>query len=319
MKKLTNEHVSQIRRLDVEIKNLKRFAYPEARTKNWSCFNPSIGFSSKKGYAMSFRSSNYVILETGELHVAEGGKIKNKLFFAETNESLELMNFREIPMPNGILPMPRGLEDAKLFWRDGAWHFTAVVMEQHTPVARLAVCKLDSQASKIVDVDIHDGVDPYKPEKSWMVPDQKPNEHFDFIYGPNAIVKGNKVIHTTTNNPQIMGLRGNTNLLEQPDGTYIAVMHKLWTQKSQHFVAPRFGNVQGLQKFYGHYFVRFDRFGSLIEMSKPFCFLHKGVEYAAGIVDFGDTFAVSYGHEDVSSHVALIPKSFALSVLEPVD
>jgi len=319
MKKLTDEHVSQIRRLDIEIKHLKRFAYPETETKNWSCFNPSIGYSPKKGFAIAFRSSNYVILETGELYVSERGKIQNKMFFAETNESLQLMNFREIPMPKELLPMPRGMEDPKLFWRDGTWHFTSVVMEQHTPVARLAVCKMNSQATKITSIDIHDGVDPYRPEKSWMVTDINPNEHFDFIYGPNAVVKGNKIIYTTTNNPIIMGLRGNTNLLEQSDGTYLAVMHKLWTQKSQHFVAPRFGNVEGLQKFYGHYLVRFDCFGNLIEMSKPFCFLHRGIEYAAGIVDFGDSFAISYGHEDVSSHVALLPKEFAFSMLEPVE
>lgn len=303
--------------LTKNIVNLKRFG--EQDTKEWSCFNPSIGFAPKKGYAIAFRSANYTILAHGELHVTNGGKIRNRIYFAETDSTLKLKNFRRIEMPNDILPFPRGIEDPRLFWREGHWMFAAVVMEEHTPVARLCICKLDSKATKIVDVQIFDGVRPDKPEKNWLVPNLNPSEHFDFIYGSTAIVRGNKVITEFSRNELISGFRGNSHLLEQKDGTYLAVMHKLWISRSKGYSPNNFGMIDFVIKNYGHYLVRFDRFGSLVETSQAFQFIGPGIEFVGGMVEMNDNLVISFGREDVSSHLAVIPKSQALNMMKIVD
>lgn len=304
--------------LPAEIVNLKRFALPDS--KEWSCFNPSIGQSPKKGYAIAFRASNYVILPHGELHVTNGGKIRNQIWFAETDKNFQLKNFRQIELdPKIKLDCPRGIEDARLFWRDGHWMMAAVMMEQHTPVARFCICTLDAKATKIVDVEIYDGVRPDKPEKNWLVPDFTPSEHFDFIYGPTAIVKGKKVINDFTTDEQISGLRGNSHLVEQKDGTYLAVMHKLWISKSRGYSPNNFGVVDWVNKNYGHYLVRFDRFGSIVEMSQAFQFIAQGIEFVGGMVEMGDNLVISFGREDVSSHLAVIPKAKALKMMKPID
>jgi hypothetical protein len=303
--------------LPSKIINLKRFAYDD--TKNWSCFNASIGFSPKKGYAMAFRSSNYVILPHGELSVNSGVKIKNKIFFAEIGENFSLSDFREIDVPESIIPTTRGIEDPRLFWRGNNWHIAAVMMEEHTPVARFCVIKLDAKGTKATSVEIYDGVQPNKPEKNWLVPDIKKNSNFDFVYGPNAIIKGDKIIYTMSENNLIAGLRGNSHLVEQEDGTYLAVMHKLWVSKRQGYSDKQFGIVDWVDKNYGHYFVRFSDEGSIVEISPPFQFISRGIEFVGGMVEIGENLVISFGKDDVSSHLSVIPKKDVLKALRSVE
>jgi len=287
--------------------------------RTWSAFNPSIAWNPDTGYAIAFRSSNYVILETGELHVTEGGKIRNQVWFTETNENLDLLNLRRITIPNSIVSTSRGVEDPKLFWRDGHWHFTATMLETHTPVARLSVCKMDETASTVIDVVTHGGVDAKKPEKNWMVPDLKPNPNFDFIYGPNSVVRGSQVIHTMPDADDFLsGLRGGGHMLEQPDGSYITVMHKLWTKKTRNYVPTRLANIEGFDKNYGHYFVRFDSRGRVVEMSHGFQFIKRGIEFCSGLTSMKNDFIVTFGREDVAAYATRIPKQQVFQMLKPV-
>lgn len=311
------EDPSKFPRLGVEVINLKRFS--EEDDKQWSCFNPSIGYSPRKGYAIAFRSSNYVILEPhGELHVTNGGKIKNRIYFSEIDSGYKLLNFRRIEVPKEVCDTPRGIEDPRLFWRNNSWHFTATMLETHTPVARLCVCKLDARAEKVVDVKIYDGVQANKPEKSWLVPDLRASRNFDFVYGPNAIVKKNQIIYTMNNYQRSDGLRGNAHLIEQKDGTYVSIMHKLWTKRVHGHSPNAFGIIEGLDKNYSHYFVRFDRFGQLIEMSKGFQFISRGIEFVGGMVEKDDNFVISFGKNDVSSHLAIVPKNQVFKMMSPI-
>ena len=313
----TGERLDKVPKLGAEIINLKRFA--ESDTKEWSCYNPSIGYSPKQGYAVAFRSANYVILKPhGELHVTNGGKIRNRIYFAEFDEGFNLQNFRRIEVPKQVCDTPRGIEDPRLFWRGNSWYFTGTMMEEHTPVARVCVCKLDAKAEYVTEVKILDGVRPSKPEKSWLVPDLKTNKTFDFIYGPHAIVKGDKIINTMTDHQLSDGLRGNAHIVEQKDGSYITIMHKLWTKKVYGKSPNTFGEVEGLDKTYSHYFVRFNRHGELTEMSIGFKFISAGIEFAAGMVEKDNNFVVSFGKDDVSSHLAIIPKHRVLEIMYPV-
>lgn len=313
---MTKEDPNRLPLLTKDIVNIKRFS--ETNNKEWSCYNPSIGFAPKKGYAIAFRSANYTILPHGELYVTNGGKIRNRIFFAETDKNLSLKNFRQIPMPDSM-PFPRGIEDPRLFWRDGHWMIAGVVMEEHTPVARFCVCKLDTKATKIIDVKIYKGVRPDKPEKNWMVPSIRPSEHFDFIYGPMAVVKGNRVLTEFSDNELTAGFRGNSHLLEQDDGTYIAVMHKLWISRSRGYSPNTFGMVDFVIKNYGHYFVRFDRFGSIVESSSAFQFMGPGIEFVGGLVEMDKNFVISFGRDDVSSHAAVIEKEIVFRMMKPIE
>ena len=315
-KPMSNKVVPFISKLRGETFNMKRFAYPD--DKSWSLFNPSIG-SSPQGYAITFRSSNYVIdPDSGELYVETGGPIKNKVFFTETNENMELLDLREISLKDSGLKSVRGVEDAKLFWRDNKWHFTGVVMERDVPVARMGVFTLDPKTSTAKLVKLYEGQSAKKPEKNWMAPIEV-NKNFDFIHGSTSIVKGDQVIHSLSDNLKIAPLRGNTNLLSLDDGTYLAVVHILYSRKTRTWDGRMFGMRDGLYKNYTHMFARYDERGRLIELGEEFQFISPGIEFAAGMVEMGDDLVITFGKDDVSSHYARIPKWKALKMLVAIN
>lgn len=313
---MTHKAFPLLSKLGGEVFNLKRFAYPD--DKSWSMFNPSIG-SSPQGYAITFRSSNYVIMpDSGELYVETGGPIKNKVFFTETNENMELLDLREISFKDSGLKVERGVEDAKLFWRDNRWHFTGVIMERNIPTARMGLFTLDPKTSTAKLIKIYKGLNHKKPEKNWMAPTE-PSKYFDFIHGSTSIVKGDQVTHSLSDNIKIAPLRGNTNLLTLDDGTYLAVVHILYTRKTRTWDGRMFGMRDGLYKDYTHLFARYDERGQLIGLGEEFKFIESGIEFAAGMVEMGDDLVITFGKDDVSSHYARIPRWKALKMLVAVD
>lgn len=310
-----SEELPTIRKLGGEIIDLRRFA--EIDEKNWGATNPSIGYHPKKGYAVAIRSSNYVIRPNGSYTVTNGGTIKARVYFSELDRNWKLKNLRRIDVSGVGVDFSRGLEDPKLFFRDGSWWFTCVTLEEHTPIARMAVARLDAKCTKIVEFEKLPGVDNNRPEKNWMLPYEK-NPNFDFIYGPNAIIKDNKLVRTLSDDDTTSGLRGNTNLQDLGDETYLAVVHRTYVKDGNVWDPQRFGMVRSSIRDYAHYFARYDYEGNLIELSDGFKFHKPGVEFAAGIVIQNKNFVISFGREDVSSHLAIIPMQIVLKSLKSV-
>jgi hypothetical protein len=302
-----------VERLGGKILRLRRLVEP--KNKYWSAFNPSIGHSPKLGYAMTIRSSNYIInLNTGSLDLTEGHDVCNKVWFCELDDNLNLINLRQIKF-QAPFSLKRGIEDAKLFWRDDSWWFTGVMLEKvHTEVARMSLFKYDHQLNVATFIEKFNGPDCTKPEKNWMLPYDK-NPNFDFIYGPTSIVKNSVFIAQVNRNPEISKVRGNTNLLDLKNG-YLALVHSLYTKNVVWKNPKTFSKQDGLQKFYTHQFAKFNYNGELTHISPEFQFEHNGIEFAAGIVEKGDDFIVSYGKDDLSSHLAIISKNTVLSSLK---
>ena len=306
-----------VKQLNGHIIDLRRMAVPG--DKQWSATNPSIGHSTRNNYAVMIRSSNYVIMPSGEYRVTTNGTIKSKIYFSELDKDFKIKDLREIDTSKLGVKIERGLEDPKLFWRDGSWYFTCVTMEkEHTPVARMAICKLDVKKNKVVSMEKLPGIDPIRPEKNWAVP-YKVNPNFDFIYGPNAVIKDGVLTRWMTDNEEISGIRGNTNLLDLGDETYLAVVHRMFGKETAVWMPQNFGTVNGYVRDYVHYFARYDNQGKIIALTKGFRFYKPGVEFAAGLVEHKDNFYVSYGSGDVSSHIAVIPKNVVLQSLTAID
>lgn len=299
-----------------EVINLRRYANP--KDESWSCFNPSIAYSPKYGYAIAFRSSNYEIMsDSGELHVRTNGPVKNKVFFSETNEKFELLKFRQISFAESGYTITRGVEDVKLFWRNNKWNFTGVFLERDVPIARMCTGILDPAKNEAYDLELYGSMNPKRPEKNWAAPNE-PNPNFDFIHSPTSVVKDRQIIFRMTDNPDIAALRGNTNLLTLKDGNYLALNHILYTTPTRTYDPRIFGVREGLQKNYTHVFVKYNQKGELIKIGEEFQFIGPGIEFAAGLVEMGENLVVSFGRGDVSSHIATMPKSHVLAQLKSV-
>jgi hypothetical protein len=275
--------------------------------KNWSAFNPSIAVNNKGKFAVTMRSSNYVILEHGELFVTSGGTIKNNVWFAELTDDLQLDGLRKLDFSAAGIVIERGVEDAKLMWRDGKWMFMGVMLEKHTPVARNCICYMDKNAQRVTKIDVLPGVESKMPEKNWMTP-YVPSKNFDYIYDGTGIVKDGQIIRRLRDSEDLNKLRGNGLLLEYENGTYLGVMHTLkikrWQQFSQRSMSP----IEYVIKDYDHYFVRFDEYGWAIEISDPFHFVTNGIEFANGIVPHNDNYVISFGRDDIYSLLATVSK-----------
>jgi hypothetical protein len=299
-----------IHQLGGEIKNVRRLADPNV--KEWSATNLSIGYHESTGYIGMLRSGNYVITPLGKYEVVTGDIIRSKIYISELDpETYKLTDLRMLDVENLSKegPLRRGLEDPKLFYRDDAWHFTCVTMEKgHTEKARMAICRLSDDLKSIVSFEKFDGIDAHRPEKNWMV-SPEPNEYFDWIYGPTSTIKDNKMITHLTDNQQIASLRGNSNLYPLGDGTYLAVVHRLYTRTI----------TNNNHRFYVHYFAKYDKKGKIIGLSRGFIFENRGTEFAAGLTTQGDNFLISYGSKDVSSHIAILPQELVFKSLLPIQ
>jgi hypothetical protein len=304
----TEKRTPFIKDLGGQIYNVRRLIDPNV--KEWSATNLCVAHNAKTGYIGMLRSGNYVITESGAYEVIQEGTIKSRIYIGEFD--VKTMKFKDLRLVDVSKivdgTIKRGLEDPKLFYRDNAWHFTCVTMEKkHTTRARMAICRLNDDLTEIVSFKKFPGIDFHRPEKNWMLPD-KPNPNFDWIYASNATVKDDVLITQMADNEEIAALRGNTNLLDLGDGTYLAVVHRLLTRQI----------MNNTHRFYDHYFAQYDNQGKIIALSNPFKFEIDGVEFAAGLTTRGDDFLISYGSKDVSCHVATIAKAVVLKGLKKI-
>ena len=314
---MSSERIPLVTELGGSTHQIRRLIDPE--DQKWSATNASIGYSKKGGYAVMLRSSNYVIMPTGEYRVTDEDKIRSTIWFSELDDNFNIKELKKVNVSKLGVPIKRGLEDPKLYWRDNSWHFTCVTMEEdHTPVARMATCRLDTKTMTAKDFVKYPGIDSKRPEKNWMLP-YNPNPNFDFVYGPNAVFKDSRLTTYMTDAKDISALRGNTNLLELKDGTYLAVVHRMFGKADTVWVPQTFGTVNTYLRHYVHYFAQYDNYGKIIAMSKGFNFFHYGVEFAAGLVEHKKDFLISWGKKDISSHIARMPQETVFKSLTPIQ
>lgn len=283
----------------------------------WHTFNPSVGLSPTGELAVTLRTSNYQLDQaTGELFVPGNGDILSRAWCGRLTPDLRLVDERPITWDPAGPPVRRGTEDTKLYWQDG-WRFTGVMVENHTPKARMVEYALDLDTGETTWLRGHPGQEPRFPEKNWMRP--YADADFGWVYGPNKTQLHGKVTEVRSLAPEMFGLRGNSNLWLLPDGSYLAVVHRLRTAMLGWGVSALSKRpMQRMRKDYRHLLARYDATGRLVELSPEFSFISAGVEFAAGLVVRGDELLISFGHSDATAHLATVPLSAALSWLRPV-
>lgn len=286
-----------------------------SENRNWSACNPSIAYSPELGYAMTVRSSNYILHpKSGVINVLEGDGVHSQVWFCELGDDLVPKNMRKVNFLPEDPSVDRGVEDPKLFWRDGSWYFTGVMLEkEHTPEARMVLYQYDPVANTAKFIRKWEGPDAAKPEKNWMLP-YEPNPNFDFIYGPSSIVKDDFIVSKPSTIRAIGGLRGNSNLWSLGDDTYIAVVHNLFSRYTKGE-----NDLYIQDRAYIHRIARYNIFGDLTELGPEFVFRSLGVEFAAGLVVKDGSLIISWGERDETSYLATIPLETVLDSLVPVE
>lgn len=291
-------------------------ALPEQHDR-WSAFNPSIGSDGAGNYAITVRSSNYRIDREFGIPDIELGQIRNKLWFSELDSDLNLLNLREISVV-GLEHAP-GIEDARLFFKNGQWYVVAVTLESESTGrrSRLNLFLLDAENSTATYVKTYGSWDANRSEKNWMPLAYGHSDEFEYVYSSAGVYQGGTFILFEELDRTASNFRGGSCLLPLDDGTYLAVVHQTYTRSHHVFDMERQELVASKVRNYTHRFVRYSQTGMAIEYSPEFYFDGPGIEFAAGMVLVGEKLVISYGREDATSHLATIPLSAALDLLTP--
>jgi hypothetical protein len=291
---------------------------PEPENNRWSAFNPSIAEAGDgSGYAMTIRSSNYIFSDKRpQAILTQGTMVQSRVWFARLDKDAKTILPRKLYRVrlDSDVELKRGAEDARLFWRDGGWKFTATIMETHTPVGRMTLWNLDDKSMIATLEKVYPGQFEKIVEKNW-IPTSDGGGDFDYIYGPNIVYKDGKFVEV---GPQegLPALRGGSQLLADGDG-YLAVCHvvSLAAPHKKVFSNRTFSMVQSRERKYEHLFVRYDKSGRVLATSPIFDFGYADIEYVAGLVRRGDDLVLSFGVDDKKTFIAEIPYSEVIDSL----
>ena len=288
----------------------------------WRTLNPGVALSPTGELAIALRTSNYYLdPSTGEYFVPDRGPIRSRTYVARLTDSLELVEPRLVDWDPAGPDIRRGVEDCRLFWRDGQWRLLGVLVEDHSPDARQVEYSVELDSGNATWLTTHEppaGVEGKRPQKNWMCPYEATDE-FDFVYGPTEVIRGGQLVSRRADAPNEDMLRGSSLLWRLDDGSYLALTHRSRSMRLSHrhsllslrTIFPRLSD-------YRHLLARYDASGRLVALSPEFSFLEPGVEFGSGLVVRGKDLVLSFGSWDASAHLAVVPVEAALSWLEPV-
>jgi hypothetical protein len=252
-------------------------------------FNPAIAKNAEGRLAVVARLSNYLLdVKYGTVTIPSGARsVTNATYFSFLDSGLvpiqwEKISFSEDPK------LSRGVEDARLLLRGSEWFLSAVMLETHTPRARVSIYSLDKNLHA-AHVKTYEGKLPLKPEKNWMTKLESKSEDFTFV----------------SEMPE--NLRGGSSLISWGSG-YLALCHKTYVNKNKYYNPRTFGTHEGSERTYAHTFVEFDSDLVIKAASNEFFLVSRGIEFGTGLLELEDELLLSFGRNDKESWFGKISK-----------
>lgn len=277
--------------------------------------NPSIR-KTETGYQMICRTVNYHQIGAQHFKCLDlqdpAGTIRTRNFLVEYDPDFQKLSQKEI-----VENLPRikhkrrnveGLEDCRLFeFKDSLW-FTCTTMDTNpTGQPQVSLCKLEDDRTKpTISVERLIplvGPTPERCEKNWLPFVLNDEFHAIYSYDPFIIYKPNTNDPFSWINKSVMvknvsapldfsRFSGSASPIKFDDG-YLMLIHEV---------------VYTNQRNYLHRFVYLDSNFNIAKVSRPFIFLHQGVEYCCGIaIDHSETqLVMSIGIEDREAFLALV-------------
>ena len=138
------------------------------------------------------------------------------------------------------------------------------------------------------------------------------------------LIKGNELKYIR---PYTEGIHGGSQLLKQPDGSYLSIVHEKLLDKPQIRQLRPTGLIY--DKFlYVHYLAKHNSNGMIVDISKPFRFgTLENIEFASGMVEYSypssksdafyeDYFLISFGIRDCKYAICRINKAKLMGLFE---
>jgi len=298
----------------------------EGFASHYNPMNPSIKKTSS-GYDVICRTVSY--LQIGAQHfksldLFDPTSYNTRNFLVRYDSDFNLLSQQEI-----IEKLPRarrksnveGLEDCRMFeYKNETWFACTTSDTNPTGQRQVSLCKLEANRNgpavhveKLIPLF---GPDPFRCEKNWL-PFIKNNEvHVIYSYDPLIIYKPEIDVEEGRPSRQV-GLQydnlkhdfsrfsGSAPPIEFDNG-YLLLVHETMYDNSQ--------------RNYMHRFVYMDQGFNIKKVSKPFIFLHRGIEYCCGMtIDHSLTnLIMGIGIEDREAYLCTIDLDTVRTLLEPL-
>lgn len=293
--------------------------------EGWSLFNPSITADRDGGLAMNVRSSNYVIAQDGSyiFHGNEDdGVIRTINHLVRVSDDLTLTHLGTLPLqPDGPpVRMSRviGCEDVRLAHTRDGWRALATVRDrnQYERCDVALITLNDLERPDHATIAVAPGPDPARHEKNWMPFVENGELKILYLCAPTIVAhfdtKSNLVVDSQTiGPPAAMNFRGGSQGIEFENG-YLFLVHEV--------------TMYGMNRVYGHRFVHLTKSltssdgiqWNITALTRPFHFLHVGIEFAAGLARNGDNLVASFGVRDEEAWLVELPAADVAKLLVPL-
>ncbi|MBA2727712.1 MAG: glycosyltransferase [Parachlamydiaceae bacterium] len=300
----------------------------EGLASHYNPMNPSIK-KTTFGYDVICRTVNY--MQIGARHFKSldlfdpTSTVKTRNFLMKYDYDLNLLTQKEI-----VENLPRikiksrnveGLEDCRLLkYLNSTW-FTCTTSDTNpTGQPQISLCKLkESPTDSVVNVEALIplyGPDPNRCEKNWL-PFVKNNElHLIYSYSPLIIYKSqidpvnSYAIHEILSQKESSShdfsrFSGSAPPIEFDDGYLLLVHETVYDDTHRNYM---------------HRFLFMDSDFNITKASKPFIFLHKGIEYCCGMdIDHSEkNLILAVGIEDREAYLCTIGLEAVRHLLEPL-
>ena len=299
--------------IDIELPSIR-----EGMAELYSPSNPSIQ-KIEDGYAIILRAVNY--LQNGGREYKSQDPldptIYTRNFLLHYDRNMKLVSQHEIieNLPRNKREFPvKGLEDCRLVLHDNCYWFTCATYDTHPKTIGQTLCKLansptgkEIQVEKLIPII---GPDAERCEKNWLSFSKDDNLYVIYSYDPFIIYKLNRetgecetTLHYEPKN-DFTHFRGSAGPEKFDDG-YLTLVHEV-----------AFTN----QRYYFHRFIYLDKDFNVKKISKPFTFMHQGIEYCCGMtIDHSNTKCImSISFEDREAYLCTVGLDKVRSMLEPL-
>ncbi len=287
----------------------------------WSRFNPGLTQFGEGSLVAAVRSSNYRLDVDGSYRVDDPGQVvRSEYFLTELTDELGTASSRPVVATahRAVTDFPiRGYEDARLFVAGGDLFALCTVRDlEPRGLAQVVLLALDRTGAVRREVVVG-GPEPGRHEKNWSpfdlagtaLPGRDDPGTVGVIYTWDPLVVGElrlgdgRYVERSRRTGSGLGpvARGGTPGAEVADGVLFVVHEVAWMP-------------DGTRR-YPHRFVLLDRGGQRFRRSRPFFFLDRGIEFAAGLVEVDGNLLVSFGVADESAWIARVPTTDVLARL----
>jgi len=267
--------------LDIDEFVLRRIRLPDPERIDRRAMNPSIAAHPDGGFFCIVRHVNYEYLH-GDYRQLDGGEVirtDNVLLRLNEDLDIEWSSAIDDSMLCGhaeLFPV-LGLEDARLFLRDGDWWMSGTCREHRVDGrCQIVMCKIEIDSLHRVRVDSSfqlPFLSTHGHEKNWM-PVVGP-EH-EWVWGVRPTVRcrfdslTNSLVPTRSTKGDL-SIRGGSQVVQFREG-WLAVVHDV--------------EIRNEARMYRHRFVRWDAQWNLACVSVPFRLGDDefGLEFCAGLV-----------------------------------